>query len=350
IEDGSKLPPAIGVRFLPDNSYTIPNPSDPTQSLVRAFGSMVFVQENDPLPTFLTVFQEEVSPGQFEWRASQFSDLDGPGGDPEVSFGQSSNEFALRAAGELMKRGLLPGRLEGGVPTFYLPVYFDRDASQEPYYVRFTPANLARDDGSNPPVFYDMSQPYGGGTPSTVWWLHQGELSKPYFDATSSSYAPQPCKFRVLPSVVPSEEPRILPRGAVIDVASSVIGGSTGGSSIQGQLRADGSFDVMFNSRGIVDGPLASRGQVHLVVVDGEDIERGFSIFNAFADADGTPGFDDADGDGAGDERQGDEYIISVRTQTGSVYVSDVNNVVPDTATGIRPDPFAYAETGGEAR
>jgi hypothetical protein len=142
----------------------------------------------------------------------------------------------------------------------------------------------------------------------------------------------------------------------VIDVASSVVGGSNGGSSIQGQLRADGSFDVMFNSRGIVEGGIASQGQIHFVVVDGDDIERGYRLLKPggtgyagpFVDVDGTPGWDDVDGDGP-DERQGDVFIISVRTQTGSIYVSDLNPAF-DSTTGFYTDPFVYAEAGGEAR
>jgi prepilin-type N-terminal cleavage/methylation domain-containing protein len=360
IEDNSKIPPAIGVRFLPDKNY------NDASGNVRAFGSMVFVQEVDPLPTFLTVSQG----GGGEWHASQFSDPDGPGANPPVSFGISDGELPLRSAGELMKRGLLPGRLEpagpAGIPTYYLPVYFDRDSSQEPYYIRFQQSDLARDGAMGP----QPAPAYPAPLPAGFYWLGDGILSKPYFDATSTNYVKQPCKFRVLPSIMPSEEPRILPRGCVIDVAGSVVGGSNGGTTIQNQLRADGSFDVMFNSRGIVEGGVASQGQIHFVVVDGADLERGFSVRGPFANVNGTPYTDptgsaarlDADSDGTPDERQGDEYIVSVRTQTGSIYVSDVNTALggppnfapigpnPPNNPFMRADAFKYAETGGEAR
>lgn len=338
LEDAETIPPAIGVRFLPDPAMTVDDDpgTDPFDPRI-VYSSMVFVQESEPLPTRLTVYREEfpAGSGTFVWRASQFSADES--GTPE-SFGKSGGEFALRAAGNLILRGLIPGRRLAGVPTFYLPVFFDRDTSKEPYFVEFTLANL-RKDGSNdqPDDFEELA--------SGAWWLFDGTLSKPYFDATSDSYTPQMCRFRVLPSVLPSEEPRLLPEGCVVDGNSCSVGGSS--SDFANLLRADGSFDVMFNSRGIVDGPLGAAGQVHLVVADAEDVERGFRIFSPFVDADGTAGPDDSDGDGLPDERQGDEYIVSVRTQTGSIYSSNVDTTV---AGATRPDPFQFADGGGEAR
>lgn len=359
LEDATTIPPAIGVRFLPDPAMTIPDadPSTPgDQPAYRAFGSMVFVQEVDPLPTRLTVYQEEdpAGSGIYVWRASQFAE----GSSGLESFGQSSGEFPLRAAGNLILRGLIPGRREGGVPTFYLPVYFDRDSSKEAYFIRFTLNDLRQDGNPNPPNPSNL-QTLASGT----WWLFEGTLSKPYFDSASDAYTPQMCRFRVLPSVMPSEEPRYLPRGCVVDVQSSSIGGAIGG--LADSLRMDGSFDIMFNSRGIVEGPLAAVGQVHLVVADNEDVERGFRIGSAFVNADGTPYTSttgspapaDADGDGNPDERRGEEFIVSVRTQTGSIYSSDVSPVadgsqIPPDTNGpyLRDYPFWYADGGGEAR
>jgi prepilin-type N-terminal cleavage/methylation domain-containing protein len=343
IESDDEIPPSIGVRFLPDPAFVTPDdPATPNvnEFQVRAFSSMVFVQEVDPLPTFLTVFRDQ---NTGVWSGSQFSD-DGQGN--LRSFGLSGGEFALRAAGSLMQRGLLPGRLEGTppVPTYYLPVYFDRDSSREPYYLRFVQTDLRRDNPGGQPV---QAPAFPNPLPSGfTWWLYQGQLSKPYFDATSTSYVPQPCRFRVLPSVMPSEEPRLLPRGSVVDVQSSRIGGA----SLAGSLRVDGSFDVMFNARGVVDGPTAAAGQIHLVVADGDEVERGFRIVSPFVDVDGTPGPDDSDGDGNFDERQGEEFIVSVRTQTGSIYVSNVDPTLQTAAPTLRANPFNYANGGGEAR
>lgn len=341
IEDDTQIPPAVGVRFIPDPAMTVTDdPDTPAVEPTRiVYSSMVFVQEVDPLPTRLTVYQEDNpdNPGTLIWRVSQFTN-NGAGG--IVSFGVSHGEFAQRAAGSLIVRGLIPGRYEAGVPTFYLPVYFDRDSSKEPYFVRFTIANLAQTAASGPPA--NLAALSAG-----TWWLMEGTLSKPYFDSASDSYTPQMCRFRVLPSVLPSEEPRFLPRSCVVDGNSSSVGGIPG--SLGNLLRIDGSFDVMFNSRGIVEGPLASAGQVHLVVADAEDVERGFRVNNQFVDVDGTAGPDDADSDGNFDERRRDEFIVSVRTQTGSIYSSDVNPVYTP-ATGVRTDPFLYADGGGQAR
>lgn len=336
IEEDDELPPAIGVRFLPDPNMTTRNAAGALTRVV--YNSMVFVQEVDPLPTRLTVYREEdlpANPGVFKWKASQFS-LD-PSGTP-VSFGVSGGEFTLRSAGALILRGLVPGTVDG---TYYLPVYFDRDSSREPYFVKFTLANLRKDGSATPPANLATLA-------TATYWLYDGELSKPYFDSASDSFTPQPCRFRVLPSVMPSEEPRLLPQGCVIDGNSSSVGGSL--SAFGSLLRPDGSFDVMFNSRGIVEGPMAAVGQVHLYLADSEDVERGFQILSPWVNADASPapGWDDADGDGDFDERRGEEFIVSVRTQTGSIYTSEVGTGY--NAAGYRTDPFLYADGGGQAR
>lgn len=302
-EGSSNVPPAIGVRFLPD-------PALNQGGTVRGFGSMVFVRQTEPLRAQLRV----VNPN-----TGEVSQLQSNGQTPV------SNEPDNHAVGMLIDRGLIEQR----GTTYLLAVYFDGDASNEPYYVQFEPGNLG-----GPDITGD-----GNGD-----WLESGLLSKAFPPKLrQQGVDTYRCKFRLLPSPMPSEEPRILPQGTVVDVGSSV----GGGVPLAGST---GSFDIMFNAHGVVDGPLAAAGLIHLVIADARDVERGFSMASPYVDvapADGTA--DDSDGDGKPDERQGEVRIVSLRTQTGSAYASSLHPDF-DPISKLYTDPFYYAINGGEAK
>lgn len=341
MESEAGLPPAIGVRFLP-------NPSLIQGTTVRGFGSMVFIQEVEPIPTRLYLYFDTTDN---RWEVSQIVK------DESGALVEGLERLPNRSIQALIDRGLIGSQLQavnpvtGATPAqpvrvYYLPVYFDRDASGEVYYVTFV-------DGAS----------FGG--PGNQW-LTQGLLSKPFALGTQGNSV-QTCRLRLLPSPMPNEEPRILPSGTTIDVQSSVVAGV----QLSNLVRADGSFDIMFNSQGVVEGPLAATGLIHLAVVDIEDLERGFRLarYNAsgnlipgspFVDnsgvtytGTGSPPPADSDGDGNYDERQGEVSIVSLRTQTGSAYSSDLNPV-PKQSPPPNPfayeDPFLYAEAGGEAK
>lgn len=366
-EDDKEIPPAVGVRFFADPSFIIPDdPSTPAnERRVRAFGSMVFVQENPPLQTWL-----QIADAGTRWEVSQYGvDPDGAGPQPP----QPIDSLAIRAVGALIRRGLLDSHYEAANPitgdpgvtrVYVLPVYFDDDQSKEPYFVKIV---YAEPGSGIDPNDDSMSGPDNDGD-GVSDWMGIGVLSKPYVQG--ESYA-EPCRFRLLPSPLPSEEPRILPRSTVIDVESSYVAGTV----LWRLLRTDGSFDILFNARGVVEGPLAAAGVVNLVVADAQDVERGFRVVREvagpgsfpvpvpngpFVDVDGSAGWDDADGDGQPDERRGDIFIISVRTQTGSAMTSDLNpdlELAPGDpsdlvveASDYFDDPFKYAELGGEAK
>jgi prepilin-type N-terminal cleavage/methylation domain-containing protein len=294
LEEANAIPPATGVRFLPD-------PAIVDLSGSRPFSSMIFIQETPPLTTQLRVYENTANPG--EWLVSQINDQTGQ---PL----EQLNPFPdVKQMQSLIDRGLIE-RNPNVANGYRLPVRFDVDSGQETFFVFFTTANLT------------------GG------WLNEGQLSK---NPTIGGHLPGEgyyhCRFRLSPAPLPSEEPRLLPRGSVVDVASSRVGGMPLNQS--GLIRNDGSFDILFNYRGVVHGPLAAAGLIHLVVVDGEDIERGFNITLGQVTLDGQL-----------TERRGEEFIVSLRTQTGSVYVSDVN----PSGGPTRSDPFFYAEGGGEAK
>ncbi len=308
-EEKTDIPPATGVRFLVDTA-TLPDPSQPpsASNLPRGFNGMIFVQETPPLATYLRV---------------SYGDHDSNPVTPDVWFvsqldtkGNPLDALPQRSMQRLADRGLLNSSATGPTGrTYYLSIFFDRDVSQENYIVRFDANNIGGPGGQ---------------------WLLAGQLSKPYFNASQKSWPSEPCRFRLLAAPMPSEQARLLPPGTVIDIAGSRIGG---GSILQ-YLRADGSFDILFNARGIVAGPLAAAGTVNLTVVDSRDLEAGFTIGNATLDI---------DGDGVQDQRRGEEFIVSVLTQTGGIYTADVDPT--DAANdGTRDQPFFYTTNGGEAK
>ena len=362
--EGAGPPPLVGVRLLSDPSLI-----DPVTGDHRGFSSMVYIQEVAPISTTLRVWLDPVSG---DWKASQFPpDADG---NELADDGPPLDQRSINGVEALINRGLIESyQVNVGdtlLRVFDLKINFEDMNLGETFYVRFS------------------EKPAAGGDPADVQngYLFEGTLSKaPDTPQTALAAA---CQFRLLPSPMPSEEPRLLPEGVVIDARSSVIGGApTFGNSIvsdvtfEHRARADGSLDILFNPQGVVAGPLASAGLLHLVVVDLEDLERGFRLVNfydpdlvdlnnktlaitgnAFLDADDDPANGltapvDSDADGIPDERLNDVQIISIRTQTGSVYSSEVNPVLANPAAvagdpdyGRLADPFKYAEIGGEAK
>lgn len=346
VEVGSgETPPRVGVRFLADPALMVTD-SITNRQIYRGFRSMVFVQENRPMSGDFRVF--EAVPGSGDWFVSQYEDDNTtplPGAAPVAI------EF-------LIQRGLVETRTEfdaSGDPleVYYLPLTFPaRDSALKKFYVRFL--RTAAYIQGNYLLQAPLSAPLPGDPPSV----------------------PEPATVHMLPSPLPSEEPRLLPQGTIIEIQSSIVGSGPKlvGSlpmnvSLQNLARADGSFDIMFNAQGVVDGPIAAAGLVHLVITDLQDVERGFGIVKPYRDTSTTPPSDflftgspfvDLDGnisngvdpeieDGKWIERQGDVRIVSIRTQTGGTTIAQVN---PDFDSGNNRfvDPFRFAELGEEAR
>lgn len=141
-------------------------------------------------------------------------------------------------------------------------------------------------------------------------------LTKDY-DATRLGL-PEKYSLQLNPNVLPNQEPRQLPRDVVIDLDNS-------------QVPTGWDLDVLFSPHGTVTGLVSSAGVIHLVVAEGVDVLQGRG-----------PGHF---------EKEGQERIVTIRTQTGGI---SVHNVDPAGATAANPqgatDPFQFAANGEPAR
>lgn len=168
---------------------------------------------------------------------------------------------------------------------------------------------------SSSPVFYTMN--VVGGT--------DFQLTKDY--PLTGTGMPKEYSLQLNPNVLPNQEPRQLPRDVVIDLDNSELPSSWEGST-PGTYNT---LDVLFSPNGTVTGLVASSGVIHLVVAEGVDVlqNRGPGHF----------------------EKEGNERIVTLRTQTGGI---SVHNVDPTGATAANPqgatDPFQYAANGEPAR
>jgi len=183
----------------------------------------------------------------------------------------------------------------------------------------------------------------------------QAQLTRPYSTDTADTYSGN-YRLELAPAALPNQEPRLLPRGTVIDLESSRIydkiprswylvtddggdGSTTPAARLNDDVLYSNTMDLMFNARGTVYGSLASYGVIHLLVADSADVSSGFRIHNQQIDLDGSGTADDL--------RGGDEVLISVFTHGGTIAVSPVD-LVDMNADFVRDDPFYFAETGGE--
>ncbi len=122
------------------------------------------------------------------------------------------------------------------------------------------------------------------------------------------------------PTVLPNQEPRQLPRGVVIDLNNSNRPASWGSPGNYGTM------DVLFSPNGTVTGLTASAGVINLVVADQVDVDLGLA-----------PGVS---------TKQGNERIVSLRTQTGNIGVHNVDPTDVDGTPG--PDDYLRFSALGE--
>ncbi|MEM9702698.1 MAG: hypothetical protein AAF907_09680, partial [Planctomycetota bacterium] len=166
------------------------------------------------------------------------------------------------------------------------------------------------------------------------------------------------------------EDPRPLPNDTAIDLRGAArLNGlpATWFAPNGGTPIPQGSLDIMFDPAGLVTGPLAAGGLVHLPVVSQDDLDPG-SNAGAYAsneflplgyvgtDPDQPPAFDPATGVYSGRGKANEDLIVTINTQTGTVTVAPIdstdviNNGTGDaTPDGLADDPLAFAETGLEA-
>lgn len=121
------------------------------------------------------------------------------------------------------------------------------------------------------------------------------------------------------PTVLPNQEPRQFPRDVVIDLYPNH-------SKIPSSW-SSGNLDILFSPHGTVTGLVASEGVINLVVAEGVDVYQNR--------APGTQ------------NKEGNERIVSLRTQTGGISVHHVNPLNDPTFPN---DPFRFAATGETAK
>jgi prepilin-type N-terminal cleavage/methylation domain-containing protein len=164
------------------------------------------------------------------------------------------------------------------------------------------------------------------------WYPGEWELTKDYPASRfprSEDYA-----LELEPAVLPNQQPLLLPRNVVIDVAPGRPHRNRDGIQRQWHSRIplfwntstnfQNRMDVLFSPQGTAVGRSAVGGFIHLVVTDLDDAEQ-----LRFT---GDP------------RKEGDERIITINARTGSVTVHNVNP--PDASGNV--DPFRFAETGEE--
>ena len=177
------------------------------------------------------------------------------------------------------------------------------------------------------------------------------------------------------------EDPRPLPNQTAIDLRSAAAEGALPASWFEfnparpGIAIPTGPLDIMFDPSGLVTGPLAAAGLVHLPVVSLDDLDLGSNAYDAGGggrgyasgaflplgyvgtNPDAAAAYDPATGVYAGPGKSGSDLIVTVNTQTGTVTVAPVdvadvaNRTTGDpTPDGLADDPLFFAETGTEAQ
>lgn len=138
------------------------------------------------------------------------------------------------------------------------------------------------------------------------------------------------------PTVLPNQEPVLLPKGCVIDLdrcnksytTGAIPTGSKGSTTLPSDWLSSATpytyssqMDVMFSPRGVVVGRATQKGLIHFFLADQKDADRQMPWT-----------------DTAVPTSQGDRVIVSLFTRTGAISSHSVHP--------ISTDPFKLAETG----
>ena len=207
-------------------------------------------------------------------------------------------------------------------------------------------------------------------------------LITPYADAPSNpdlnsliafpDGGPSTYVLELPPSVMPNQEPVLMPKGSVIhlDRCTTVLGSFNNLEQFDAATKASGRgdklpsswqnfpsvpvapdpadpsgfdytnrMDIMFSPRGVVIGTAAQRGIIHLYIADQKDADRDrlyWSNPSSFPTSSAPEYGIWTDTSSNGYER-GDKVILSIFTRTGAVSTHPVYS---------NSDPFRYAEMG----
>lgn len=229
------------------------------------------------------------------------------------------------------------------------------------YSVSF-PRNTAGNvlDGSNNP-FYVQSTPTGT---SQVLWLttpYRSNADTPAGEAIAFEQEIFSYELEIPATILPNQEPMLLPQGAVVDMAASKIPRSWF-TSPRSWFTSNGTLvqnlDLVFSPRGTVRGPLAAAGVLHLCITTTEDaiqfnekrraliaLNTGYALPLVPAETYAFSGADAEDENGVARVDTGTRAIVSVFTQTGRVSTHAIYAVDSNT-DDVADTPYKNAEEG----
>lgn len=178
-----------------------------------------------------------------------------------------------------------------------------------------------------------------GGSTELTYTLVGGpgnwRLSSNYVAGNVSACMDIAFRVKLLPSVLPNQQPRELPRGVVMDLEACRRAGTIPTNWYDSTNNRYSSYmDILFSPRGVGAGTWSAEGQIQLLFADAADVEK--TTYNAAM-------YDYTTRDEVGRER-----VISINAQSGNISMTSLNLTDSDS-NGILDDPFLYAETGVRA-
>jgi prepilin-type N-terminal cleavage/methylation domain-containing protein len=194
------------------------------------------------------------------------------------------------------------------------------------------------------------------------------ELATPYQESTTTldneviafqGTGPSTYRLELQPRVLPEAQPILLPETVCIDLDGSLVPSTwRPGSGSPQNARYSSHMDILFSPRGVVTGPVAAMGLVHLYVAERKDVQKTIDVLgrppvnsnsagplvpgqNQFREDLNDNGVldagEDLNGNGVLDEASpiGQQALISIFTLTGKVssYGVDTTDVLIN-ATG----------------
>ncbi len=197
----------------------------------------------------------------------------------------------------------------------------------------------------------------------TVGYASAGNTDGQSIAAFNQGTGPQTYSLELPPTVLPNQDPVLMPKGAVIHLdrcsnnveqvnAATPASGrgnklpdfwkrspSTASPVDPSNFDYTSRMDLLFSPRGVVIGQAAQRGIIHFYVADQKDADRDrlyWSSPSSYPTASAPENGVWADPSSNGYER-GDKVILSLFTRTGAVSTHHIYS---------NSDPFRYAETG----
>ncbi len=196
------------------------------------------------------------------------------------------------------------------------------------------------------------------GRPSQVLWLttpYRSDAETPSGQAIAFDQSIFSYELEIPATILPNQEPMLLPEGAVVDLAASKIPRSwytSAGTLVQ-------NLDVVFSPRGTVRGALAAEGVLHFCVTTTDDAiqfnEKRDALIQANpslrfrrlvpAETYAFSGADFEDANGISRAETGTRASVSVFTQTGRVSTHPIDATDSDN-DDFADDPFKFAREG----